>query len=553
MPREFAFTRAVAIPHMSTHVARETIMKINVRRVLSCFVLWSVCLMSPRPARAFALHVWSPQELVNASDVLAVVEVLKPEGAPAPPAGATQPQFALSPQIRVRVLRSFADSPQSAIADGEEIIVNRSRQEITMGETFARGKGWSGPFDRNSFGGLAPGQIVILPLKAEANATQPDAATDTSPAPTDAPEAAVATMWRLAAEGGTGVYVPATRGESVTSAAVTKAKSAIEFLGIEVADSLMSEQVDDRSRAAGYLNDASRGGLNVTNVAPIDVISRRLESEVGTDKARWLDIFTSLYLSTGTPRPLIADLLSDNKKRKLNWNRSFWNLATDVLKRADGDDLEDRLVLNFASNDKRSWAAATALESNYPLHPATLKFFGEGLEEARPESLERVLILLDDAEKDRDHPLVPIALRAARTVLNRPQLEPRGLWQACALIRRFGSEHDLALLIDDFKTSQKTNRNRFRALWKSNRWSGERGFIAIHRIVIRDTADAGQGQRFCDEAAFSLQEAARQNFGWKGTPTLAQRNVIVARARAWLDKNAPPAKAVATSAAKSKA
>lgn len=481
-------------------------MRIGVARAWPFFLMFALCLMSPRLARAGYLHVWSPQELVKASDVLAVVEFVKPEGAPVPPPNAPHPEYALSPQVRVRVLRWFAVSPQGAIADGEEITFARDREDIENANIFARGLPLVGAIDFSGVG-LAPGQIVVVPLKAVADAS--------------------GNKWRLAASGGTGSLVPATRRASATTA-----KNAIEFLGLEVAGALMSEQSDERDRAARYLNYASSGGTNITNVAPMDVISQRLESEVGSDSSRWLDIFISLYLVTGTPRPTVSDLLSSDPKRLPRPNKTFWNLAANTLRRANNDDLDNRLAAAFvASAPQNSWAAATALKSNYPLHPATSKFFSEGLAQARPKSLERVLWLLDDARKDRDHPLVPVALRAAKGVLKRPRLDPRGLWAACTIIRRFGSEHDVALLINDLKTSQKTDRARYRLLWLANQWGRDRGLIAIHRIVIRDNALESNGQRFCDEAAFSLQETAYQNFGWVGTPTLAQRDAIVARAR----------------------
>jgi hypothetical protein len=495
------------------------IMKNRLKTIVS-ILLFAVCVLSARPAHAGYLHVWSPQELVKVSDVLAVVEVLKPVGAPLVPANATRPQFALSPRVRVRVLRSFVVSRQkastsSAIADGEEIVFARSTQEIESASVFARGLPLVGAID---FSGVAlrDGEIVVVPLEAVADATKDE------------------NKWRLAAVGGTGSPVPATR-----RVANTTAKNAIEFLGLEVAGALMSEQAGERDRAARYLGYAARGGPNITSVAPMDVILGSLEKEIGSNSARWEDVFVSLYFATGTPRPTVADLLSGDRKRMPQFGRAFWNLASSVLKHLASQGLDDRLAAAFVARAPRnSWAASTSLESNYPLHPLTLKFFNDGLEEARPEALERVLYLLDDIKKDRDHPLVPVALRAAQSALNQFKLEPRGLWAASTIIRRFGSEHDVALFVNRFKTAQKNDRARYRLLWLSNQWGRERGFLALHRIAIIDDRFESGGQRFSDEAAFSLQIEMRQNFGWKGTPTLAQRNAIVARARAWLAKNA---------------
>ena len=292
--------------------------------------------------------------------------------------------------------------------------------------------------------------------------------------------------------------------------------------------------------AKGRYADIVRMGRYLSSMhdgAALAPVSRLVTRHVGEDEERWLDIAVACYCAMPMQRSKIDDLLRDGKRK-----RPLERLIATALVEAGDNGLDARIIAKAIEHAPlHAWGTGVTLQLNYPRHPATIEGLGEALARDVPEALCVARTLVRDAE----HPLLPAALPAARRrLLVRERLE-RSDWgafgtlrPACELIRDYGSDDDLAVLVDEVRRAQKADRTRYMMLWRSVAYTKTRRLLPICRVTIDDTGVFSGKTRFCDAAAAHVAVISGEGFGLISNPSREEQDRIVAKAKAWLEQNA---------------
>ena len=170
----------------------------------------------------------------------------------------------------------------------------------------------------------------------------------------------------------------------------------------------------------------------------------------------------------------------------------------------------------------------------HPQHPTALELLREGLEAERPETIYLAEYLI----KDREHPLLSPALRAAARLLPLAGRHVRPDFSACRLIARYGDDNDFALLLQELREAQEGDPDRYTTLWQSSYGAPRERSLQLCGLVIGDRRAIAGTSRFCDSAAARLQETAGVDFGFDFEKPVAERDEAIAKAKAWLAQHA---------------
>jgi hypothetical protein len=492
--------------------------------LIAVFVLWCPLNLTI-PVQAGYVPFWNLNEIADKAEVLAVGEVVKVDVMSRTAAERSPRKIPLRRlRATIHILRSFARSSQGASQStplaGHDIKIDFESLDWLRRVVLTDARAMSMPV-------MAVGQRLVFPLRKAVSVME--SGTDESGAEGTGTDE----TWRLIGEDGTNLLLPATS-EGLPDA---QPRTPLAFLQAELAAGLVKGQYVDVQRMVVYLFGAEFQSHGPAAKKPLDAIYEDVARRIGNDEARWRDIAVASYneVSHCTPRSSIA------RMREMQAGQrpcTYWPLTAQALRRMGAHSFNDLMVNGLIEH-----GAPTALAENYPLHPATLKFFGAGLEEGEPKVLEHVLYLLDNpARKVRSHPLVPVALAGARRFVRERRRDSRGLYAACTIIRKYGTAQDFALLTDEVRRSQRADRKLYGQLWGSMQWVSRKDsnplVIQVCRVVIHDRNRVGGTWRYCDAATDELQRTTGNNFGMSNKASVAERDVAVARAKAWLAKNA---------------
>ncbi len=303
----------------------------------------------------------------------------------------------------------------------------------------------------------------------------------------------------------------------------------IEFLKSELAATLESGTYPQLLGVGGYLGTV----LSYDDQQTAPILHQRIQSHIGENDVRWLQIATAIYSSMGMPRPKISDLMTGQNQPS---PQAF--LVSKALSHLKREGIDERLIEESMGNVAAlaPWGVAVTLFDNYPDHPTVIKLLKKSLEEDGPHALYVAAYLI----KERNHPLASTAVAAAVRLLKQHKTSD-DLYFCCALIRDFGTDDDFKLLLEEFVQSQKSDRETYQKLWQSCAYGKSPRIIAICRIVIQDEnfsfkTSEGFDLRYCDSAVFELQRATPVDFGMKVKQTLPERNQAVEKVKAWLAK-----------------
>lgn len=451
-------------------------------------------------ARPVRYRYWTLERLAEEADALVVGEVVDVSTAGVIPAEETRWH---APVLRrcatVRVLRSMSRTGTGPFAAHHEMRIGFLGIDRERGGAVA---------DSAMFPVISEGEVTVFPLRK----------------PAAREDAKRGRVWELIGEEDFGLLAPAVRGPPRAA----KAKSPLEFLRLELAGCFARGERAEAHRGAEYLG---RGG-GCTGES-LQALLRLVSDRVKDDEARWLGIAAACYCSSGVPRPKLAEL----KASPHAGHRPELALAVEALDRMREPPTLDRFVEEaFEYAAVNPWGVAVMIGANDPRNPTAMKLLTEALRAGRPEAV----YIAHMAVKDAAHPVLPAAVDAARKLL--PSVRSRdefGVFRAaCLLIRRYGSDQDFDSLLADMRKAKADDRARYIDHWRAREYDKHPRLIEIIRLAIDDASDHG-GMRLCDTAAFHLESVTGEDFGAASGLTLAERDEVVAKARAWLAAHPP--------------
>ncbi len=459
-----------------------------------------VALCSALPAHAWISALWTAESIAREVYVIAVGEVTATSAVgDVPPDQTGGPSAPLRMTAQVRVLRCYSDHPDATLAAGDSItIAYRSPQG---------GHGMEPPYVS-----LKVGDCFAFPLRGP------------RPGPTQ--------PWTLIDDISDYPLVPCAK--DTPSAGATGR----DFLLNELAGALASS---DRALALAAARKASHPLLSEhKDPSLVDDFGKALEPYVGQDEAHWLRIAVALYTSMGTPRPTLAQCRAGD----VGEGRRAAPVVV-ALSHVTGEDLDRRLLDALLGwLDLNSWGVGAALKDNYWHDPDAV----QRLTKAVDEGDLATFLMLADLVHAADDPVAPSMLGAALARLrDRTPLpdaadgpvspQEQALRRASRLVRYFGDEEALGVLLAEAREAQQADPHRFDALWQGADLWGPPHVVEFCRIGIDDRrAMPGKqaGWRYCDMAAAHLQRETGEDFGWSRDADLPQREAAVARAKAWL-------------------
>ena len=383
--------------------------------------LLAAALLSPM-ADARPVRVWTMKEAADKADVLVTGEVLAvSRGRTLEPDETRWHAPILQMHARIRVLRSFARPGKPDIPKGCEISLAYSAVDWQKGTVIVNGP---------SFPRLHVGNVFVFPLRATAEGA----------------------AWELIDEEDHGLLVPSARDPLPNG----RVKTGVDFLHSELAAAFCRGTYEDIHRGARYVRWLHR-------VEDLDAVYALIRTHTGDDQERWLSITTASYCAMALQRPKIAELLRDAERAEPH--RLLERLTAKALAHLRPERLDDRLIAHAIRHaDVHNWGTAVTIIKNYPRHPTAMRLLREALKDARPGAVYIAQYII----KEKDHPLLADAIEASRKLLlRRGESEAATLRPACLLIREYGDEASLALLLDEIRQAQKADRKRYGALFQS--------------------------------------------------------------------------------------
>lgn len=396
---------------------------------LFCLVLALMCL--GLPVRAGYVPHASLNQIADKSDVLVAGEVLEVQPVKAVPNSSLK---AANTKATVRVLRAYpAEAITSPTIQVEYRTFGPQWQKDAQGRLFTTDMSFS------ASPSLRVGQRVVLPLN----------------------KPAASGAWPFSIAEGLDLLVPI----ALRAPSFGAATSRLDFLKNELAGALSSGGAKELRAAVDYLFNVEFYSYGAAGKALPDAIYRRAAARIGEDEGRWLDIAVASLqnISRTTPRRGVAQMRVGAKGQRPN---KYWPLLTQALRHLHAPsstrfDQEKLIAALIAAK------ADVMLAENYSTNPQVLRYFGNGLAQGQPESLRRIMALLDNpARAVSSHPLILVALTGARRALaeKRP-FAKTPFYEAVTLIRKYGDAGDWQFYMSELRRAQHTDSKRFAALY----------------------------------------------------------------------------------------
>jgi hypothetical protein len=397
---------------------------------LFCLVLALMCLGLPVRA-GFVPHA-SLNQIADKSDVLVAGEVLEVQPVKAVPNSSIT---AVNTKATVRVLRAYpAEAITSPTIEVEYRTFGPQWQKDAQGRLFTTDMSFS------ASPSLRVGQRVVLPLNKPAVAGK---------------------AWPFSIAAGLDLLVPV----ALRAPGFEATTSRLDFLENELAGALAQGDARELRPAIDYLFNVELYSYGAAGKALPDAIYRRAAARIGEDEGRWLDIAVAALqnISRTTPRSSIAQMRVGTKGQRPN---KYWPLLTQALGHLHAPsstrfDQEKLIAALIAAK------ADVMLAENYSTNPQVLRYFGNGLAQGQPESLRRIMALLDNPARTVSwHPLILAALTGARRALaeKRP-FAKTPFYEAVTLIRKYGDAGDWQFYRSELRRAQHSDFKRFAALY----------------------------------------------------------------------------------------
>jgi len=451
------------------------------------------CLLIANPVFARLINPYNFKRIAKEADLLVTGEVVKTAAVKQIPAKQTRWNLTLTRmQAEIKVWRVGSAVPATAPAPvtGKTITL---AYDVPASSTQMM-------LEAPDFPHLVSGDVYVFPLRKAAKEKQ--------------------AAWQLISEEDLGMLVPAI----ITPFVGQYAGSKQDFLVAELANAFAKGSYPQIHRAGLY------GARYLNDPATADAIRRQVEAMIHNDLARWLQIIVATYSATGMPRPTIAELAQGKNPGYF----TFLTLVQAALAHLDPWHRDEQLIavaLEHATTNPGGTKGMLA--QNYPRHPTTIKLLTEMLNKDSCGALGIAASLI----REKNHPLLSIAMLAALRQLKRPEQAHGDYAAACTLIRDFGDAKAFSILLAEIAGAKKSDFARYRLLWSYCAYSGSSRTVAICRLYLDDQREYTEYERFCDVAVDELQRVTRADFGVKTRANRAERDAAITKAEKWLKKN----------------
>jgi hypothetical protein len=368
-----------------------------------------------------------------------------------PPAG-SNPRVVMA-HARLRILRSF---PLSAFAAGDRILLDY--EALPEGDS-----GISGP----DVPQLKPGYTLAFPLKL-------------NPRPSSTP-------WRLIADEGQALVIPAIAGEPPFAASPQDGRG---FLAHEIASALVAGTRQELFSEASYTS-------NQNAISP-DLMTR-LESQLVPDDDRWSLIAAAFLSAQPIPRPTVADLRAG--KVAGFGDRYSGSLIGAVLQKLGPSQKAKETLIHqlLAYSDLASWGVGMTVPE-FAQEPVLLRELHAMLKASRPGALLVARNVLNAGQKD----ILADAITLSFHYVSTTGAEPSELQPACSLIRDFGTDEQFGRFLGQIRDSQYRHRRRYDELWRNTIWSDNDRERAVLEILLKDDRIYQPNMRYSDVARGEL-------------------------------------------------
>jgi len=352
------------------------------------------------------------------------------------------------------------------------------------------------------FPALEAGNVSVLPLKPKAD------------------------QWRLIADEGWGIVVPAVAAEPKGK----KPASPREFIIREMVNTLLGGTYNDLYRFSLYMQIRSARELN-------DELMASLKTALPQDDPRWLGIATASLAIVGIPRQKLDELIAGQKRP--DFGDATRLLAASCLREVAETHRRQGIVRNMLRYTPiHEWGSAATLVPEFKDDPLMLKLLREDLQRDRKGTVYVAWWLASNGQTA----LLDVSLSAALKALRNKGVDYPEINAACKLLLVYGSEGQFSAYLESLKESEVHDSERYGQLWQVA-WEGKSPRVVRILAVLLDDerrSSLWDDVRYCDFAGALLERVSGEKFGftqWDKMP-LAERNEAVARARDWI-KRAP--------------
>ena len=333
--------------------------------------------------------------------------------------------------------------------------------------------------------------------------------------------------WKLIANEGWGLVVPAVDTEPTGNRPASKR----EFIVQEIMNTLLHGAYLDLYRFSLYMQFRQAAELN-------DEIMAGLVAALQRGDPRWLDISTALLANTGVPRRKLDYLATSGPPHGI-FPDAVQSLAARTLREAPERRRREDIVRNMLQHSAiHVWGTAATLVPEFKDDPLLLKLLPAYLEQPQKGAVATACSLVANGQIA----LLDVTLEAALKVLRDRGVDFSEVYPTCKLLIQHGSDEQFEEYLTILKEAKVHDAKRYHQLWQVA-W-GERSprVMRILAVLLNDQRRASPWYdvRNCDFAGALLQRFSGEKFGfkqWEKMP-LPERNVAVARARAWM-KQAP--------------
>ncbi|HLG96086.1 MAG TPA: hypothetical protein VKX49_07220 [Bryobacteraceae bacterium] len=343
---------------------------------------------------------------------------------------------------------------------------------------------------------LKPGEVAILPLSLNEDASQP---------------------WKLLADEGVNATVPA-RAELPESDPVPT--TARMFILRELANALAHGTPSEVFAACRYIETQQTGVAG--GLIPV------IEPEIGDNRDRWAEIATSAMASTGVPRPTFADLFAPETTPTRRPGSQALLLVQTALRHLQPSLETDALLIETMIEDApvHAWGSANSL-----LEFADDPILTNTLRRALKENASGTSYIAWTLAHNGHKAVLDDALDRALRVCDQPTSDRTDLEGAAALLRDFGSDRQLDRLAALVRKYQTFDRDFYSVLWQYSAEASSPREVRVLSVVLNDREPLFNGMRVCDFAVGILERAIGEDFHSQSKSS----DDTVARARAWLD------------------
>lgn len=356
-----------------------------------------------------------------------------------------------------------------------------------------------------NYPGLRTGRTYVLPLKAAGD------------------------KWRLIADEGWGLVVPAIEADPVGDPPTSKR----DWIVREIVNALLRGDHVDRYQFGLFMQFRSSRELN-------DEIMERLSSVVPDGDPRWLDLSASLLATMGVPRQGLDEFLAD-KVTGREFARANDGLAVRTLRKVPPAQRREGIIREMLEYSAvHVWGSTVTLVPEFQDDPLLLDLLPVYLDRGQKGAFEVASSLVATGNLA----LLDRTMNAAFRVLRAADPDPIEIASACILVVRRGNDQQFDEYLQIMKDARAGRTRLYDQMYQVAWADKSRRIVRILALLLNDNRrwSPGSDVRYCDWGGALLQNVSGVNFGYKEWDKLPQplRDAALAKARAWI-KN-PPAK-----------